>query len=270
MAIYRNVHLTFWSDTKVVDEFTPEDKYFYLYLMTNPHTNLCGCYEISIKQISREMGYTQDSIESLIKRFSEIHNVIRYDSQNKEMLLLNWSKYNWTKSTKFTIALEKEVETIKNTAFKEFITNKIYGIDTVSSSDGYGMDTTVTVSDTDSDSVSASDSITDTNTDKENKSKDEIYKELFENILEKYNISEYLLEAVNNWIEYKKERNFKYKKVGMNNLLKQISSNAREYGDEAVYNVISNSIASGYQGIVFDRLGHEKKGNGGSIDWSKV
>lgn len=268
MAIYRNVHLTFWSDTKIVDEFTPEDKYFYLYLMTNPHTNLCGCYEISIKQISREMGYTQDSVESLIKRFSEIHNVIRYDFQNKEILLLNWSKYNWTKSAKFTTALEKEVDSIKNTVFKEFVTNKIYGIDTVSSIDGYPMHTTVTVSDTDT--VSDSDSITDTETGKGNKSKDEIYKELFESILEKYNISEYLLEAVNNWIEYKKERNFKYKKVGMNNLLKQISSNAREYGDEAVYNVISNSIASGYQGIVFDKLGHEKKGNGGSVDWSKV
>ena len=162
LAIYRNIHLTFWSDTKVTDDFTPEDKYFYLYLLTNPHTNLCGCYEISIKQISREMGYTEDSIYGLIKRFSEIHNILKYDSKNKEILLLNWNKYNWTKSAKFVNALEKEIQSIKTKEFKEYITGKLYGMDTVSFSDGYGMDTTVTVT------VSDTDSITD------NKKKDKI------------------------------------------------------------------------------------------------
>ncbi len=162
MAIYRNVHLTFWSDAKVTDEFTPEDKYFYLYLLTNPHTNLSGCYEISLKQISREMGYTQESIEALIKRFSEVHKIITYDKSSKEILLINWSKYNWTKSSKFITALEKEIESVKSERFREFLHNRLYGIDTVSEneiypmdtvspSDGYPMDTTVTVSDTDSD-----------------------------------------------------------------------------------------------------------------------
>ncbi len=149
MAIYRNIHLTFWSDTKIADEFTPEDKYFYLYLLTNPHTNLCGCYEISVKQISREIGYTEDAVCGLMKRFTEVHNIIRYDLKNKEILLLNWSKYNWTKSSKFTTALEKEMQSIKTKEFKEYLIGKLYGIDTVSSIDEYGIDTTDTVSDTD-------------------------------------------------------------------------------------------------------------------------
>ena len=66
MAVYRNIQMTFWTDVELVDGFTPEDKYFYLYLLTNPHTNLCGCYEISMKQISDEMGYTKETIEKLI------------------------------------------------------------------------------------------------------------------------------------------------------------------------------------------------------------
>ena len=52
MASYRNISMDFWTDSKVVDDFTPEDRYIYLYCMTNPHTNLCGCYEVSIKQIA--------------------------------------------------------------------------------------------------------------------------------------------------------------------------------------------------------------------------
>ena len=193
MAIYRNVHLTFWSDAKVTDEFTPEDKYFYLYLLTNPHTNLSGCYEISLKQISREMGYTQESIEGLMKRFSEVHNIIIYDKNSKEILLINWSKYNWTKSSKFITALEKEIESIKNERFKKFLRNKLYGIDTVSeneiypmdtvsSTDRYPMDTTVTV--TVSDTVS--DSITDTDNKDKNikKNKNTICKSDYENLFE--------------------------------------------------------------------------------------
>ena len=42
MAIYRNVHISFWTDAKVADEMTPEDKYFFLYLLTNPHGNILG------------------------------------------------------------------------------------------------------------------------------------------------------------------------------------------------------------------------------------
>ena len=69
MALYRIVCMTFWTDTKIADEFTPEDKYFYLYLFTNPHTNLAGCYEIGIKQIANEIGYKVETVKNLLDRF---------------------------------------------------------------------------------------------------------------------------------------------------------------------------------------------------------
>ena len=77
MAIYRTVHITFWTDPKVDDDFTPEDKYFYLYLLTNPHTTLCGCYEISMKQMVRETGYNEDTVKRLLKRMEYTHGVIQ-------------------------------------------------------------------------------------------------------------------------------------------------------------------------------------------------
>ena len=73
MAIYRTVSLSFWTDSKVTDDFTPEDKYFYLYLFTNPHTNLAGCYEISVRQMAYETGYIKETIERLIDRFKNVH-----------------------------------------------------------------------------------------------------------------------------------------------------------------------------------------------------
>ena len=75
MARYRNVSTSFWEDNKIVDDFSPEDKYIYLYCMTNPHTNLCGCYEISLKQIAYETGYNTDSVERLLKLLDRTHEV---------------------------------------------------------------------------------------------------------------------------------------------------------------------------------------------------
>ena len=155
MAIYRNVSISFWSDSKVIDDFTPEDKYFYLYLFTNPHTNLCGCYEISIKQMAGEMGYSRDTCERLIERFVSVHNVIRYSKKTKEVLLLNWHKYNWTASEKFRKALIKEIARIKEEGFRGYLEAVLKNpdADTVSIPYQYGTDTTVTVTDTATDTV---------------------------------------------------------------------------------------------------------------------
>jgi hypothetical protein len=85
MAIYRNVQLSFWTDNKVEDDFTPEDKYFYIYLLTNPQTNICGCYEVSYSQMTRQTGYNKDTIIRLLERFDKVHKVIKFDSETKEM-----------------------------------------------------------------------------------------------------------------------------------------------------------------------------------------
>ena len=42
MAIYRHVHVEFWKDPKVLEELTPEDKLFFIYLLTNPNTTQMG------------------------------------------------------------------------------------------------------------------------------------------------------------------------------------------------------------------------------------
>lgn len=147
LAIYRSVQMTFWTDAKVVDNFTPEDRYFYLYLLTNPHTNLCGCYEISFKQISDETGYTKEVVERLLDRMENVHNVIRYSKITKELLMINWSKFNWTKSDKFRKPLLAEIESVKELAFKNFLIGLYKDDDTVSIPYRYPIDTTVTVTD---------------------------------------------------------------------------------------------------------------------------
>lgn len=134
MAIYRNIQMSFWTDSKITDDFTPEEKYLYLYLMTNPHTNLAGCYEISIKQAISETGYSADKIMKLIDQLEKVQNIIRYSKDTKEILLMNWNKYNWTNSEKFRKPLAEELKNIKDSDFKRYliaIFNGDENIDTV-------------------------------------------------------------------------------------------------------------------------------------------
>ena len=137
MALYRTVSLSFWTDTKISDDFTPEDRYFYLYLFTNPHTNLSGCYEVSIKQMAYETGYNEATIKRLLDRFYGVHKVAIYSNNTKEVLLFNWHKYNWTSSEKYRKPLKAAIDSIKEQVFKEYLL-KIFNHEDC----GYGIDTT--------------------------------------------------------------------------------------------------------------------------------
>lgn len=117
MAVYRNVNMSFWTDTKVIDDYTPEDKYFMLYALTNNYTNIIGCYEISITQMSRDLGYTKEVIENLLDRFHRIHKTIEYDRETKELFVVNWSKYNWNSSPKLDGPLYTYISKVKSTSF---------------------------------------------------------------------------------------------------------------------------------------------------------
>ena len=58
MAVYRQVQTSYWQDAFVLD-LTPEEKFFYMYLMTNSKTTQCGIYELPKKVIEMETGYNR-------------------------------------------------------------------------------------------------------------------------------------------------------------------------------------------------------------------
>lgn len=161
MALYRSIYTTFWSDSKINDDFSPEDKYFYLYLLTNPKTTICGCYEVSFKNMSSDLGYDADTVKKLIKRMAEVHKVISYCEATKEILILNWSKYNWTKSPNFIKGIKESFPYIKCPQFKKYIFEALKREEMIDETDpvwtvGDGIGTSVSVSVTVDSSVSES------------------------------------------------------------------------------------------------------------------
>ena len=149
MASYSKIYTTFWTDSKI-DEFTAEDRYFYLYLLTNTHVSLCGCYEVSIKQIAYETGISTDKVEKSIERLSRFR-VVKYCKETREVLIINWHKYNWTSSPKFVAGVKKEIESVKCPEFKTYLKCLAGLSDTVSDDfdiTEYGIESIDTVTDT--------------------------------------------------------------------------------------------------------------------------
>lgn len=232
--------MSFWTDPKVTDSFSPEDKYFYLYLMTNPHTNLCGCYEISERQIEYETGYAKKVIDKLIQRMCIIHRVIDYSKDTKEVLIVKWHKYNWTKSEKFRVPLLKEIQDVKNVEFREYLSGLLNGIDTVYIPYQYGIDTncidtTVTVSVTDTNNN------TNNNTTNNNK-KDIIY------FPDDKDMNDYFLE----YVAYRKEKRNplteRSAKMAIKNL-KEYATVDGMFDREIAKQIIERSIANGWTGL---------------------
>ena len=97
--------------------------------------------------------------------------------------------------------------------------------------------------------VSVGDTLNNTNINNTN-NKDNINN----NIREQFFENKILNETINDWIKYKKEKRDSYKEQGLKSLITQIKNNIKKYGEEKVINIIIESMANNYQGIVWNRL----------------
>jgi DnaD/phage-associated family protein len=126
LAKYRHIYVEFWQDPKVIEEMTPEDKLFYLYLLTNPLTTQIGVYKITKKHMAFELGYSIETINSLLERFINFHKLIRYNNETREIAVIHWGKYNLFKAGKPVIdCIKKELKEVKDKTLLWEIMNHI-------------------------------------------------------------------------------------------------------------------------------------------------
>lgn len=134
MATHRYLQCAFWTDPFILG-LTPEEKYFYIYLMTNPHTRQCGVYELPSQLMQLETGYNLDTLIKLVNRFID-YKKIEYSDQTDEVFIVNWLKFNSPNSIPVIKCIQRELSTIKTIDFKrkviELMHKKGYALDTPS------------------------------------------------------------------------------------------------------------------------------------------
>lgn len=94
MGINRVVNTDFWDDDKVLDNFSPEDKLFWVFLLTNPKSKQAGIYKLPIKVIKFYTGYSEDTIDVLLDRFEKAYGMIKYNHETQEIAILNYLRWS--------------------------------------------------------------------------------------------------------------------------------------------------------------------------------
>lgn len=74
MDVRRSITCGFWTD-EWVESMNTEQKLLFLYLLTNPQSNILGIYKISINRISFETGLSEPKILNHLKAFQSVKKV---------------------------------------------------------------------------------------------------------------------------------------------------------------------------------------------------
>jgi DnaD/phage-associated family protein len=126
MARYRIVQTDFWDIPMVLEEMSPEDKLFYVYLLTNSHTTQIGIYPITKKQIALYLGYSVETVTSVMDRFIHHYKLIRYNPETRELAIKNWGKYNLHKGGKPVMdCIVSELKKVEDTTLIRYISEGI-------------------------------------------------------------------------------------------------------------------------------------------------
>ena len=97
MATQRYISTSFWDD-EWIQTLDPSEKLLYLYLMTNPLTNIAGVYKITDRRIGFDTGFNLDTIRHIFSKFEKAGKAFRY---NEYIVLPSWPKHQeYTKRNK--------------------------------------------------------------------------------------------------------------------------------------------------------------------------
>lgn len=156
MATQRYISTSFWNDPWV-QTLTPTEKFLYLYLLTNPLTNIAGVYEITERRMIFDTSLTSKQIRGALSKFGKAKKAVKYQNW---IILPAWpSHQRYDKSDR----IRKGIETILELLPSELlgVMDSIgyrYPIDTLSSPVIYPSNYKDIDSDLDSDSDVDSDS----------------------------------------------------------------------------------------------------------------
>jgi hypothetical protein len=75
MAKQRYLNTRFWRDN-YISELDPSEKLLFIYLLTNPDTNISGIYEIPLRIIALDTGIDKEMVIKIIKRFTADNKIV--------------------------------------------------------------------------------------------------------------------------------------------------------------------------------------------------
>jgi len=89
MATQRYISTSFWDD-EWIQTLDPSEKLLYLYLMTNPLTNIAGVYKLTIRRICFDTGFNADTAGHILGKFKKAGKAYLH---GEYIILPSWPKH---------------------------------------------------------------------------------------------------------------------------------------------------------------------------------
>lgn len=102
MAKKRYVDTRFWIDD-YVSNLDPVEKLLFLYLLTNPFTDISGVYEIPVKNIALDSGIDKEMVIKILKRFEKDKKIFYKEGW---VAIKNFQKHQNTQNPKISRGIE--------------------------------------------------------------------------------------------------------------------------------------------------------------------
>ena len=276
----RVIDTEFWNDDKIVELFSPEDKLFFLYLMTNPHTTQLGIYHINKKQMAFEIGYSVEAVSVLIDRFETKYDLIKYSKGTSEVAIKNYLRHSIVKGGKpVEDLLMKEIDKVKDRTLLQYVYDNLINIENLNAS-VEAILLLLNVNDNDNENVnvndvsyhdsyndsyndsyhdSSNDSYNDSYHDSSNDSSKASKKTIF-SVIKESSESEEVKHSLEEFVSMRKEIHHPMTVRGIELAIKKLNKLA--FTDEDKIAIINQSIERSYQGL-FALDVSRKNGNAG-------
>lgn len=267
-AIKRVVSTSFWEDDLILDYFTPEDRYFMLYLLTNPHSTQLGIYHLPIKKAVVELGYSKESVMSLLDRFENRYHIIKFNADTNEIAIKNYLRHSIVKGGKPVFdCLMKEADNVADKQLLVYIINNLLQYsnlnNTVISFINTIKDKYKLFNDKENDNENENDNerIVDESCQQEKKPEkaSNVNMSMYEIVRSDFKVSDYLDYYIRLWLGYKDERHDTYRPSSIRTMIANFNSKAEEYSEFSVADIVVTSISKGYQGIYWDGIKKDAK-----------
>lgn len=122
MGTKRVVDVSFWTDEKVLNMFSPEDRLFMLYILTCPDSTQLGVFKLNPKVAAFHLGYSAETIMVLLDRFETKYGIIKRSKETNEVAIKNFLRYSILKGGKpVADLLNREIKAVKDVSLLDYV-----------------------------------------------------------------------------------------------------------------------------------------------------
>jgi hypothetical protein len=125
MRDFNKVSTTLWRSRKFRSLPNDACRMAYLYLLTGPHGNSAGCFDLHPMYACADLGWSPEAYGEAINSLSSA-GLIAFDAAENTVLIVNWDEFNEPTNPKHAIGLIAQLQqasspSLKFKAFQAFV-----------------------------------------------------------------------------------------------------------------------------------------------------